>query len=451
MARIDCVAFATLLAVDFGCVATEKVIDVPSATDQWLADTCSTEPGCQHVGQATDDVDVLFVIDNSNSMKQEQLRMPTQFRRLVRALMSGDRDDDGEPDFPAARSLHLAVVSSDMGLLGVSEVKDCEGFGDDGLLLHTPSTDLDNCGSSYPQFITVDGDSPDLEHAADDFACMATLGIDGCGFEQQLEAGLKALWPAEDPMPEANGSNRIRFLGDAMRDGMLGHGDRENAGFLRDDPAQSSVLAVVVLSDEDDGSSRDTHHLTPRKFLDQASEIAKQPINLRNYYNPDELYPRARYIEGFKLLRPRAPQQVVFGAIVGVPPELDGDDEVGDIATDAEAREAFYDTLLDDPQMQEEPVIEAAREEQRPCARRARRSTRTASRPAKRIHRGVSCRWHAALAPTASCTRSATRTSIPRSTRSSTASARGSARAAWTQRCRATTTAWSARAACAGS
>ena len=64
---------------------------------------------------------------------------------------------------------------------------------------------------------------------------MATLGIDGCGFEQQLEAGLKALWPMNDPMPMKNGTNRVRFVTTPDGTGEFGHGDTDNRDFLRND------------------------------------------------------------------------------------------------------------------------------------------------------------------------------------------------------------------------
>ena len=74
-------------------------------------------------------------------------------------LTTGDTDGDGTEDFPPARDLHLGVVSSDMGLGGISDIQICEGLGDDGVLQHAPSEVLRSCRSSYPAFLTYTGRS----------------------------------------------------------------------------------------------------------------------------------------------------------------------------------------------------------------------------------------------------------------------------------------------------
>src|SRR3990172_2453983 len=61
---------------------------------------------------AVDKVDVLFMVDNSNSMAEEQAQLTVQFPRLVSVLASGDRDADGTPDFPAVRDLHLRAITN---------------------------------------------------------------------------------------------------------------------------------------------------------------------------------------------------------------------------------------------------------------------------------------------------------------------------------------------------
>ena len=45
-----------------------------------------------------DKVDILFMVDNSNSMREEQELLRQQFPSLVRILTSGDRDGDGVRD-----------------------------------------------------------------------------------------------------------------------------------------------------------------------------------------------------------------------------------------------------------------------------------------------------------------------------------------------------------------
>jgi hypothetical protein len=265
------------------------------------------------------------------------------------------------------KDLHLGVVSSDMGLLGIDGVDNCSGFGDDGILQHRPSADsaVTGCQPSYPTFLTYVSGTNDPRQTATDFACIATLGTGGCGFEQQLEAPLKALWPSVDPMPNADGSNRITFLGDAMGNGTFGHGDTDNAGFLRNDPTQGlSVIAIVIMTDEEDCSSSNTHHFVPPTFLDPNDPLAAQPLNLRCFFNEqknhgDELYPVERYINGFKALRPGNENLVMFAAIAGVPTDLVDPQHLARVDFhDQRQRDGFYQSILSDARMQE--VIDPA-------------------------------------------------------------------------------------------
>src|SRR5262245_16782774 len=176
-------------------------------------------------------VDLLFVIDNSSSMAGEQALLAENFPRLVEKL---EEVPGGLPD------LHIGVVSSDLGVppfevpsIGMSGA--CEGNGDGGrLLLGAPGAD---CGvePGVPfLFETIGEDGAERNYPegelAETFACMATLGVSGCGFEQHLEA---------------------------MRLALDDHPD--NAGFLRDD----ALLAIVIIADEDDCSPRDSALFDP--------------------------------------------------------------------------------------------------------------------------------------------------------------------------------------------
>jgi hypothetical protein len=204
------------------------------------------------------------------------------------------------------------------------------------------------CNASYPTFLSFIAGTNTPEAAAHDFACIATLGTGGCGFEQQLEAPLKALWPSFDPMPAMDGKNRIRFVGDMEH--QLGHGDTDNLGFLRNDPLSPSLIAIVVVTDEEDCSSVKLDHFTNNPD----NPISQEGYNLRCHNHPDELYPLNRYVDGFKALRPGQPNLVVFAAIAGVPPDLVDSTHLSavDFGNDAQ-REAFYDGILNDNRMQE--------------------------------------------------------------------------------------------------
>lgn len=291
-----------------------------------------------------DKVDILFVIDNSNSMKQEQESLERELPALMRALTSGDGDRDGMRDFAPVLDLHLGVVSTDLGVPGAI-VEKCDNHGDDGLLQHAPTRD--GCAAAYPSFLSFSaGDDP--ETLAHDFGCIAGLGTDGCGLEQQLEAPLKALWPSVDRDPltgVVREPNRIRFLGTSDGVGSLGHGDLENVGFMRSADDGSSILAIVLVTDEEDCSMITT---------DDIASVPLQEINLRCFNHKEALYPITRYVDGLRALRPLNPDLVLFAAIVGVPEALVSESVLAstDLANTAQ-REAFYERILNDDAMQE--------------------------------------------------------------------------------------------------
>jgi len=304
-----------------------------------------------------DKVDLLFMVDNSGSMREEQASLREQFPKIISVLTTGMRSN-GMP-FPPAKDLHLGVVSSDMGLVGIQGIEKCRtDGGDDGIMLNTPSPDVAGCQASYPRFLAYVAGVNDEAQTSTDFQCIASLGTDGCGFEQQLEAVLKALWPSIDIDPmtgEPRQPNRIEFLGDANGFGKEGHGDTDNAGFLRNNPAEGlSLIAIIMVTDEEDCSSRNTIHFIPNPLADDP--LAMQALNLRCFYNPQNLYPLERYINGYKALRPGNEKLVIFGAIVGVPPDLVTPEDYANVNwSDDVEREQFYATIMNHPQMQEVP------------------------------------------------------------------------------------------------
>jgi hypothetical protein len=150
--------------------------------------------------------------------------------------------------------------------------------------------------------------------------------------------------------------NRIKFLPDAMGNGALGHGDRENNGFLRNKVQEGlSLIAVIVVTDEEDCSSQTTKHFTPMAFLNSNDPNYNVDLNLRCFKNKANLYPVERYVNGLKALRAGNEQLVVFAAITGVPPDLVDKaayDKAGDWTKDS-VRDQFYSQILADPRMQE--------------------------------------------------------------------------------------------------
>jgi len=165
------------------------------------------------------DVDMLFVIDNSGSMAEEQASLAANFGRFINVL---ETIEGGLP------SVHIGVISTDVGA-GPYNISGCSGNGDNGVLQSAPRGACDPPNNSF--IIDIDDEMGGRTtnytgSLADTFSCIARLGVDGCGFEQPLEAMRRAL----------DGSNP------------------SNAAFLRPD----AYLAVIFITDEDDCSTADT-------------------------------------------------------------------------------------------------------------------------------------------------------------------------------------------------
>jgi hypothetical protein len=157
------------------------------------------------------DVDVLFVVDNSNSMAQEQQNLAANFPKFI------DRLDQ------AGINYHVGVVSTDLGA-GNYGLPSCEvAGGDGGKLWSNPS--VAGCQPPSDPWIAKTGTTTNVPggDVKGAFSCIAQIGTGGCGFENTLEAARRALDPALNVNP----------------------------GFVRKDAA----LAVVMLTDEDDCSA----------------------------------------------------------------------------------------------------------------------------------------------------------------------------------------------------
>lgn len=293
LARFLIPAVAITLALD-GCYE-HKLLSV---------EPCATQGSVGAVEAEVDAVDLLLVLDNSASMADERAALGAELPRLVRVISSGAPDGWPMGELRRPKSLHLGVVTADMGVAGFN-VPTCTRaamVGDDGLLRTAGSTALASCAASYPSFLAYEPSASTRtpEQVGDDFRCVATAGSDGCEFQQPLEAALKALTPSTSP---------TSFFA-----GARGHGDRENAGFLR----PNSVLAIVLVTDQDDCSVQSGSE----DIFDDTSTAFPGDLSLRCFLYRDAQYPVQRYIDGFKALRPGREGQVVFGAFVGVPSDL---------------------------------------------------------------------------------------------------------------------------------
>jgi hypothetical protein len=196
----------------------------------------------KHVSMSNN-LDVLFVIDNSASTADKQKLFASNFAALAQTLDS----------FPTGRpNLHIGVVSTSVGTgsdadFGLACAKVLPQ--DDGLLQNAPR--VQGCTAPNDRFL-IDVDSNGTRTTnfpgtlADAFSCIAQLGSFGCGFEAPLEAMKHAL--------------------DGSRP--------ENVDFLRDD----SDLAVIILADEDDCSVADKNMFSLNQHDVGPGDFRCQPL-----------------------------------------------------------------------------------------------------------------------------------------------------------------------------
>ena len=172
------------------------------------------------------DLDIVFMIDNSGSMREEQDNLGRNFPVFISAL-------EGLPE--GLPNVHIGVLSSDLGAgrFSGAMVEGCtRPGGDHGVFQAQPRANGGLCRSAPKtgSFITANGAKTNFDGSISDaLSCIAALGTGGCGFEHQL------------------GSIQRALGGDA------GGVPAQNAGFLRDD----ALLAIVIITDEDDCSAPD--------------------------------------------------------------------------------------------------------------------------------------------------------------------------------------------------
>ena len=167
-------------------------------------------------------VDILFVVDNSGSMSEEQANLARNFPVFMdqlTALQGGD--------------FHIASVSTDLGAgAGTTQAQCNRPLGDKGIFCNAqipnpmvpgtwqPRDFCQTCGVNNQRFLQTM--NPNFAgNIRDVFSCMSRFGTAGCGFEHSTEA--------------------LRLSLDAP----------ENAGFLRED----AYLAFILITDEEDCSA----------------------------------------------------------------------------------------------------------------------------------------------------------------------------------------------------
>lgn len=166
-------------------------------------------PGDAEAPAECRDVDVLFVIDNSASMADNQDSLIRSFPGFIRAIRE---------QLAYATSYHIGVVTTD-DYHGNPAA--CRNIGD----LVTSTAGISSSMSTCEPFASggryLDASEPDLDAK---FACIAKVGATGADDERAA----RALLDAVDPANNAPGAC--------------------NAGFARPD----SLLVIVIITDEDD-------------------------------------------------------------------------------------------------------------------------------------------------------------------------------------------------------
>ncbi|HET6146608.1 MAG TPA: hypothetical protein VFH68_03695 [Polyangia bacterium] len=180
-------------------------------------------------------LDILFMIDNSQSMESLQKKLLDQFPRFMERLKEVRTADGAGKALP---DIHVAVISSDTGPGKFLATPGCNLGGDGGQFRYQPTgtctasplhaTPAQQTFLAAARNQTVKNYDGDISDA---FKCIAALGDKGCGFEGQLKAVRWALDPSSVPPG--------------------------NEGFLRSD----AYLAVILITNEDDCSVPDDSDL----------------------------------------------------------------------------------------------------------------------------------------------------------------------------------------------
>lgn len=243
-------------------------------------------------------LDLLFVIDDSRSMTDRLITLHDALPAAVQALSTGDLDGDGVQDVAPVSSLHVAVVTTDLGVGADLAVPGCSRNGDDGILSNGTE-----CEGMRVFYFETFRDAPMM--LARNVTCALSVPAVGCGFSQPLDAALLAL---STSTPTAG--TRPGYVAPTFHDGTHGQGDSAtNELFLRPD----STLAVVLVTDSDDCSASDIGLYSPDDPL-----YRDVHLNLRCSTFPDALESIATAVDHLLSLR-RDPGHVFFAAIAGIP------------------------------------------------------------------------------------------------------------------------------------
>jgi hypothetical protein len=303
-------------------------------------------PGCGagDIG-CTDKIDLLFMIDNSGTMSEEQINLARNFPLLIRRL-ENLTDSTG---MPVNADVNVMVTTSDFGnplctpfepdgydpargapisTACTSRLQDFTDLTGDTVVPEActntcpapvqpdgPFINFNPGGDNIPDAVVptdIDGDGMLESPAAQALSCIGPQGVNGCGYEAQLEVMLQALNPAATWNMSAT-------------------------PFLRED----ALLAIVMVTDEVDCSVKDYSIMEDPAFQEVNPDTGSPAPSSAICFNagvecvgPDamgvfsectsraseELQPLARYTNYLvSELRENQGKEVIMLGILGVP------------------------------------------------------------------------------------------------------------------------------------
>lgn len=187
-------------------------------------------------------MDIVFVVDDSGSMSEEQSNLASNFPMFADVLLNYVNEDGEHIDFRVGVTTTGRDISYSVSFGAGFPPMSFSEMGDDGALKN-------NCNVSRRWLEPTD---PNLGMT---LGCRANVGTSGPGTEMPL---LMAKWA----------------LGDRVADGT-------NAGFLRDD----ALLGIVMLTDEDDSSSTANNYTVDASNPNSGPMIDFQPADAIQFFD----------------------------------------------------------------------------------------------------------------------------------------------------------------------
>lgn len=247
-----------------GCLQREVVEQTPSTSNVFI----------ERVPNATiNEIDLLFVIDNSTSMADKQTILRTAVPQMVRRLVTPRCENAaGEtvpnpgtcpagygPEFRPIDDMHIGVISSSLGDHGLETIcpRDQAGRNNNDRALLLPRVRPELIDPDSTGFLSWNGGSADQVSAlVGQFEDHVTSAGDvGCGYEAPLEAFYRFLVDPAPPLALSLDERGHAHIARDANNNMLVDNDvlTQREQFLR----PQGLVAIVLLTDENDCSVMD--------------------------------------------------------------------------------------------------------------------------------------------------------------------------------------------------